>query len=363
MEIPKKKLKMKSSKLKIFVDAKPLKTGHAVRGVGTYTRNLELELRKRKDIRLVGQREHADTVHYPYFDLFFNTLKPARDKPTVVTIYDVIPLIYPKHYPPGIRGKLNFLKQKRALRSVDAVTTISETSKKDIVRFLDVPQEKVHVIHLAPAKAFRKLEIGRAGTPLHGGVQLEITKRYDLPRRFVLYVGDVNYNKNLSALAAACKKIDTPLVVIGKQATEENIDWSHPENKQFREFIEEYRGDPLVRRIGFVPEEDLVKIYNLATVYCQPSFYEGFGLPVLEAMACGTPVVAAKTQALVEIAEGRAIFANPKVTSDIASGLVSVLENSELQRELGRKGLERVKRFSWTKTADETIQVYQKVVE
>lgn len=341
--------------IRIFIDTTPLKSGHAVRGIGTYTRNLELELKKKEGVKIVGQKKDADVVHYPYFDLFFNTLKPAKGKPTIVTIYDVIPLIYLKYYPPGIKGRLNFLRQKKALKGVSAVITISETSKKDIIRFLDVPQDKVYSIHLAPSPDFKKLEIGNW--------KLEITKRYSLPERFVLYVGDVNYNKNLSALAAACKKIGTPLVVVGKQAVEENIDWSHPENKQFGKFIEEYGSDSLIRRVGFVPEDDLVKIYNLATVYCQPSFYEGFGLPILEAMACGTPVVAAKTQALVEIAEGVAVFVNPKSTNDIDSGLVSVLKNPELQGELSRKGLEHVKRFSWTKTADETIQVYQKVVK
>ncbi|MDO8503276.1 MAG: glycosyltransferase family 1 protein [bacterium] len=341
--------------IRIFIDTTPLKSGHAVRGIGTYTRNLELELKRRGGVKVVDQEKDADVVHYPYFDLFFNTLHPIKDKPIVVTIYDVIPLIYPKQYPPGIKGKLNFLRQKRELSKIAAIITISETSKKDIVRFLDVPPDKVYSIYLAPSPGFKKLEIGKW--------KLEITKRYSLPERFVLYVGDVNYNKNLLVLAAACKKIDTPLVVVGKQAVEENVDWSHPENKQFGEFIEEYGSDSLIRRVGFVPEEDLVKIYNLATVYCQPSLYEGFGLPVLEAMACGTPVVAAKTQALVETAEGVSVFVNPKVTSDIASGLAIVLEDPELQRELSRKGLEHVKRFSWTKAADETIQVYQKVVK
>ncbi len=341
--------------IKVYFDTKPLHAGHVVRGIGTYARSLEQELRKREDIKLVDQEINADVVHYPYFDLFLNTLHIKKDQPTFVTIYDTIPLIYPKQYPPGVKGKLNFLKQKRALKNVSAVITISETSKKDIIRSLDVLQERVYVTQLAPARIFCKLS-GNS-TLLHRSVE-----KYNLPERFVLYVGDVNYNKNLSALAAACKQINTPLVIVGKQAAEENINWSHPENKEFRKFIEKYGSDPLVARVGFVPDEDLVKIYNLATIYCQPSFYEGFGLPVLEAMASGTPVVGAKTQALVETAEGAAVFVDPRVTSDIASGLIKVLKDPELQRELSRKGLEHVKRFSWTKTADETIQVYQKVV-
>lgn len=332
--------------LKVYLDTKPLVGSHAVRGIGTYTRNLEQELGKSRDVKLIHTQKDADLVHLPYFDLFFNTLKVDKNVPTIVTIYDVIPLIYPKQYPPGIRGRLNFLRQKKELAKVAAIITISETSKKDIVRFLDTPPEKVHSIHLAPGRSFKKLEIA---------------KRYGLPQRFVLYVGDVNYNKNLSALAAACKKIGTPLVMVGKQAAQKDINLRHPENHSFAQFLKEYGREPQVMRIGFVPDSDLVKIYNLATVYCQPSLYEGFGLPVLEAMACGTPVVAARTQALVETAEGEAIFVDPKSAADIASGLMKVLENPELQRELSERGLEHVKRFSWAKTVDETIQVYQKV--
>lgn len=339
--------------MKIFVDTKPLRTGHAVRGVGSYTRNLIETLKKRGGVKLVNSPRLADVVHIPYFDLFFNTLE-VSGKPTVVTIYDVIPLIYSEHYPPGIRGKINFWRQKWELKKVNAVITISETSKKDIVRFLDVPQQKIRVSHLAPGKMFKPITS-------HSSL-ITARKKYNLPDSFVLYVGDVNYNKNVLRLVKACKKIGVPLVIIGKQAAEKDFDRAHIENEPLLHLIEEYGDDPDVVRLGFVSEEDLVKIYNLATVYCQPSLYEGFGLPVLEAMACGTPVAAAKTQALVEIAEGAALFVDPKDTEDISHELKKVLTNKKLQEELSAKGLKHVQNFSWEKHADETLRVYKYIM-
>src|SRR3989344_2099875 len=134
--------------MKVAIDSAPLTGGHGVRGVGTYTRELTQELEKLKGedsliIESVDFRKtdlsKFDIVHYPYFDLFFHTLPIQKSARTVVTIYDVIPLIYPKHYPSGIRGKVNFFLQKYSLKNVDAIITDSETSKKDIARLLGVP--------------------------------------------------------------------------------------------------------------------------------------------------------------------------------------------------------------------------------
>lgn len=288
-------------RIKVFFDSRPLKTGHSVRGIGSYTKNLLEALAENENIALVENWVEAEVVHYPYFDLFFNTLK-LLDKPIVVTIYDVIPLVYPEHYLPGIRGELRFLLQKRKLKNADAVITISETSKKDIARLLDVDHEKIFPIHLAPAKQFKKI----AGTTL---LRRSVVK-YNLPRRFVLYVGDVNYNKNITGLIRAFSLLNLPsfkLVLTGK-AFKDDI----PETREILGLLKELNLEDKVIITGFVPEEDLVSFYNLATLYCQPSFYEGFGLPVLEAMACGTPVVASRTQSLVEIAEDFALFFDPR---------------------------------------------------
>jgi len=350
--------------MKVAIDRKPLTSGHAVRGVGAYTRELikavERESKGIKELQIKAvdfskeDLSKYDLVHYPSFHPFFSTLPLNKRTKTVVTIHDLIPLIYPKHYPPGIKGKFKFLVQKVLVKRVDGIITVSETSKKDIVRFLGIPQEKIQVIYEASRKIFKKLEIGNW--------KLEIKKRYGLPNRFVLYVGDVNYNKNILGLAEACKMAKTSLVIVGKQAANEKVNLSHPENRPFAEFLEKHGKDPKVLRLGFVPDEDLVAIYNSATVYCQPSFYEGFGLPVLEAMVCETPVVAAKIQALVEIVDKAVLFADPKKPEDMAEKISELLENSELRAQLIRKGREKVKEFSWDKTAKETIDLYQRVI-
>lgn len=348
--------------MKIFIDTAPLRTGHSVRGVGSYTRNLVEALRKRKDVKLVDK--DPEIVHIPYFDLFFDTLHLDKSVPTIVTIYDVIPLIYPKHHPPGIKGRLRFFRQKRRLKDVAAIITISETSKKDIVRFLDVLQEKIYVTHLAPAG--RKTEGGGQKTDA-GKQKTEVRKKYNLPEKFVLYVGDVNYNKNVEglirtfALLTNNKQHTTNsigLVLVGK-AFKDDI----PETKKILHLIKELDLTHSVVTPGFIPDEDLVKIYNLATVYCQPSFYEGFGLPVLEAMAAGCPVVAAKTQALVEIAEDAAYFVNPRDANEIANAIARIYANQELRNKLRKKGLEHVKKFSWDKTAEATVAVYKKILQ
>jgi glycosyltransferase involved in cell wall biosynthesis len=346
--------------MKIAIDRGPLTGGHAVRGVGFYTKSLVEYLGKIKELKIdvidfqKADLSKYDIVHYPFFHPFFITLPLSKKTKTVVTVHDLIPLIYPKHYPSGLRGKVKFQIQKLLSRKIDTVVTVSETSKKDIVRFLNISQDKIEVIYEAPRRVFRKLENGKW--------RQEIKKQYDLPERFVLYVGDVNYNKNILGLAEACKAAKVPLVIVGKQAVDEDFAKSHPENRLFARFLEKYGDDPQVLRLGYLPDEDLVAVYNLATLYCQPSFYEGFGLPVLEAMACQTPVVAAKTQALVEIVEGTVLFADPKDPKDMAEKILRLFEDTELRAFLIRKGRERVKEFSWAKTAKETFQIYEQIL-
>lgn len=348
--------------MKIAIDSGPLVTGHAIRGIGAHTKLLIEHLEKIEDVKVdvidfsKNDLSKYDIAHYSSFNPFFLTL-PFR-KPTkrvVLTIHDLIPLIYPEHYPPGIRGRLNFFIQKILIKNVDAIITISETSKKDITRFLGIPQEKIHVIHLAPRKIFK---------PITGHRSLAtVQKKFGLPNFFVLYVGDVNYNKNLFGLATACKLAGIPLVIVGKQAKSEEIDRKHIENRPFVRFLHKFGGDSSIIRVGFVPDSDLAVIYNLATLYCQPSFYEGFGLAVLEAFASGCPVIASKVQALVEIGEPACVFFDPKDPKDMAEKILEVKNNEILRNQLINTGFEIVKKFSWKKTAKETANVYRKVAD
>jgi glycosyltransferase involved in cell wall biosynthesis len=326
--------------MKIAIDGGPLSSGDSVRGIGTYTR----ELLKAMNLEGVDVSKSDltkfDVVHFTRFNPFFISVPWTKPKNTkfILTIYDLIPLIYPKHYPAGIRGKLKFLINKYLIKkNIDAIITISETSKKDICRFLGVNPSKVHVAYLAPRSIFKRITNHQSLTI--------VQKKYGLPNSFALYVGDVNYNKNIPNLLAACNMAKIPLVIVGKQAKEiEKMDLAHPELTHLVGL--DWSGSV---RLGFVPVEELVEIYNLASVYVQPSFYEGFGLPLLEAIACGTPVVIAKTQALVEIIGKDAVYVNPNDPKDMAASILNPNRDTKLPRN-----------YSWKITASETQKIYSK---
>lgn len=357
--------------MKVAFDSGPLSGGDSFRGIGMYTRELidalkTIQKRDPKQIKVdvvdfsKTNLTSYDIIQYSKFHPFFVTLPldllmPKFRRPkTVVLIHDLIQLIYPKAYPPGIRGKLKFAIQKMLVRRVDGILTISETSKKDIVRFLGIPSEKVFNTQ-GGGRSFYKVVND-------GGVLNKVASKYNLPRKFALYVGDVNYNKNLMTLADACKKVKITLVIAGKHAVSRDIDFDHPENQPIKAFLEKYQDDPMVMRLGFVPDEDMIAIYNLATVYIQPSFYEGFGMPVLEAMACGVPVIVAKTQALVELAGDAALVSDPYDIADFADKIIRIVNNSSEKVRLVRKGFERVKEFTWAECANKTYEFYRQIL-
>ncbi|QQG47053.1 MAG: glycosyltransferase family 4 protein [Candidatus Woesebacteria bacterium] len=335
--------------MKVAIDSGPITSGHSVRGIGVHTSELINHLKKLKGLEIdvvdfsKSDLKNFDIVHYPSFHPHILSLPIFKKNKSIVTIHDLIRLIYPEAYPPGLKGKFNFFLQKLALKNIDAVITISETSKKDIIRFLNIPPEKIFVIYLAQDEIYKKIKDKK--------ILNAIKKKYDLPNKFVLFVGDVNYNKNLNNLAKACKIAKIPLVMVGKQTKVENLD-NHIENLSWINFLKKYKNDRNIIRLGFLDREEVVAINNLATVYCQPSLYEGFGLPCLESLACGTPVVAAKTQAIVEILGSAATYVDPYDPSSIVKGFEKLVKNPKLPRI-----------YSWEKTALETYEVYKKVFQ
>ena len=355
--------------MRIAIDSGPLSGGHAVRGVGFYTRFLceqltKLSVSKKFTLEVfdfsdnLGKLDSFDVVHYPYFDLFKTSLKIPKEARVVVTIHDVIPLLYPSHYPTGVRGRLNLFRQTMNLSKAGAIITDSEASKKDIVRFLKVEQEKIYPIHLAPNPNILKIK---------SKIELEsIRQRLNLPKEFVLYVGDVNYNKNLVNLVKACKTRNLALVMVGKKLkelrSEEFKISDNAEEAHLRELVREMK-DEGVYTPGFVSDKELVAIYNLAMVYCQPSLYEGFGLPVLDAFVCGCPVVANKPQALVEIAEDGAMFTNALSPQKLSESLGVFFDNKSERSKYGELGQRIVEKYSWKKTAIQTYEVYEQILK
>jgi glycosyltransferase involved in cell wall biosynthesis len=363
----------------IGIDVSPLYTGHKIRGIGFYVKRLMESLRKLGLKELVikelendedVKRQDYDLLHIPYFNPYFLTIPWPWEisKPLVVTIHDLIPVKYPNHYPPGMKAKIRWQIQKILLRQTKLVITDSFSSKYDINNLTGYPLDRIYVVYLAAGENFKELK--------DGNWKIEIRDKYNLPHKFCLYVGDVNWNKNIPGLVEACQKIHLPLVIVGKQAVNKNYDKNHPENKDLvwlqKKNSKFQCSQPLTESVvknkfcleltGFVSDDDLIALYNLATVYCQPSFDEGFGLPVLEAMACGCPVVCSNQGSLPEIAGEAAIFVKPTVNK-LAKAIKNVTNSEKLQAELSQKGLVRIQHFSWNKTARETVKIYKMAIE
>ncbi len=342
---------------KVLIDTTPLQNANSIRGVGVYTKLLIEALQKNKKVEVFTdssamRKSDLDMVHYPFFDLFFPTLPLLRKHKTVVTIHDVIPLLYPEYYRPGKKGRLMYFRQLFALRGVQAIITDSEASKADIIKYLQIKPDKVHVVYLAANPELIKPR---------SDVVLETRKKLQLPEKYILYVGDINYNKNLTQLIKSLKFLpeDVHLVCVGKNFYPQQIpEWQWIETQIAMTLVE--------KRVHFVsiPADQLTElaaVYTGALCYVQASLYEGFGLPVLEAMQCRTPVVSAQNSSLVEVGGTYVQFTDTTAES-IASGVERVLEFSDSRREqVVKDAYAWSQHFSWEKTAAETVKVYQHV--
>lgn len=354
--------------MKIGINIFPLNSAHKVRGIGYYTANLIENFKKDSSVEIVefqnlSQLKDVDLVHYPWFDFYFQTLPLKQPFPTIVTIHDVIPLIFKKNYPTGFKGKINFFLQKVSLSKCSAYITDSETSKKDIAEYLKLKRDKIFTVPLAPDEIFGILN----DTDL-----LHFKRKLNIPDEFLLYVGDVNWVKNLPFLIEGFNKLshkadfaDLKLVLVGGAFLKKADDIDHPELdsiKLVNKLIREYKLEEKVMRVGSLEKEELVAFYNLTTLYIQPSFYEGFGLPILEAFSCGAPVLCSNGGSLPEVGGGAAVYFDPYNLDQFISIISEILQNKSIRGKLSRLGLRQVEKFSWQKVSDETKAVYLKVL-
>ncbi len=341
--------------MKVLLDTSPINNAHAIRGVGMYTRLLLESLQSRPDVEILrSSSSQPDIIHYPFFDLFFPTLPLHRPAKTVVTVHDVIPLLFPKFYKPGKRGQLMFYRQRFALQHVDAVITDSQASKKDIQKYLGIRENKIHVVYLAANPEIQKA----TSTQIE-----EVRKKYDLPKKYVLYVGDINYNKNIPELMKSVKFFpsDMHLVCVGKNFHPHRIsEWQWIETQiamsdvgNSVHFLTDIPGDATA---------DLSAIYSGSIAYIQPSFYEGFGLTVLEAMQCHTPVICTQNSSLIEVGGEYVEFTEP-TAEHIAAQVKNILEWSPTRRtERIKKAYQWSQHFAWEKVASETCTVYRSLI-
>lgn len=273
-----------------------------------------------------------------------------RRRRLVVTIYDLSFVTHPEsHLPANVEHCLR--GTKLAIDRADALIAISEATRRDLIDEMGAPPERIVVTPLASDPRLRRVsDPGRLAA---------VRRRYELPERFILFLGAMEPRKNLlrlieafAALRPALRR-ETVLVVAGAHG------WL---NDSVRERVGKLGLAESVRFPGYIAGDDVAALYSLATVFAYPSLWEGFGLPVLEAMACGTPVLTSDVSALPEVAGDAALFVPPTDVEAIADGLTRLLGDAALRADLGARGLRRAAAFSWERCARETLAVYTSVV-
>lgn len=348
----------------IAIDISPTISDHKYRGTGVYTELLRRSLKKYKPEHVYtffirGEKipKNADVVHYPYFDPFFLTLPIQKTVPTVVTVHDLIPLEYPDKFSRGIRGEIKWIIQRYSLSGAKRIITDSKSSKRAITMLANIPAEKIDIVYLAPREEFTQVKDNEK--------KAIVTRKYTLPDRFVLYIGDVNWNKNIPGLLRAFAIVcgykqfsDARLVLAGISFLNNDL----LEVRQIHEQIKKLTLESYVIQPGFVSQEDLPVMYSLARALVLPSFAEGFGLPVLEAMACEVPTIISNRSSLAEIA-GPSLKINPDSPEDLASAITTILSlDTDARTKLGEKARVWAREFSWKKVARDTVATYERAL-
>ncbi len=287
-------------------------------------------------------RESPDLVHYTNF------LAPVGEsRPYVLTVHDMSLERLPRHHPIGKRIYTRRLIPRTARRA-SLILTNSEFSKWDIVRFLGIAEDRIRVTPLAASEMF---------SPTEAEMRVPVLRKYRLDRSYFLYVGNIEPRKNLERLVhafAALSGNDHLLVIAGNAWFKGN---------QVVRTVAALGLERRVRFVGYVPRRDLPALIGGATAFVYPSLLEGFGLPVLEAMACGVPVVTSTGSSLAEVADGAALLVDPFRTEEIAGALDRMIEDQHYRETLAAKSLARAAEFSWQRAAEQTHAAYEEIVQ
>src|SRR6266496_125984 len=296
-------------------------------------------------IPLALMREQVTLFHAPHYVL--PPLVPCR---SVVTIHDCIHLMFPQYLPSRFALAYARTSIELAARRATRIMTVSESSKRDILRFVDVKPDKIDVIYNAFDERF--------GVEPREEDVVRVRERYQLHDEFVLYAGNVKPHKNLERLIEAFDLVrkrgldHLRLVLIGDEISK---------YAGLRRAVHQHQLHKYVRFLGYLPEETLAVMYRLAGVFVFPSLYEGFGLPPLEAMASGTPVVTSNVSSMPEVAAGAAVLVDPYDPGAIADGIERVLTDEGLRTDLRRRGLARAHQFSWESSVRRVREIYGQV--
>lgn len=371
--------------LRIVIDVRHIKDF----GIGTYIRNLikaigELDQQTRyllaanpEDTGDIPQlppnfetvvyeeprRHHWDNAAYPWFlrgfhpdlvHLPLNDVPLLMRNPYVVTIHDMSSFLFDGRS--GMRKNLRLYRFRRGLLRADRVIAVSTATRRDVENFLGIRPDRMRLVYSAPDPNF--LDYKPAGQAHN-----RLIERFQIHYPYILYAGRIRPHKNIPRLIEAFAVVrgelenhpkyrDLRLIIIGDEISR---------NPEVRRAVAQTRTEQVVRFLGFVPFETLREFYANASVFAFPSLYEGFGLPPLEAMATGIPVVTSSVSSLPEVVGDAAMIINPENVFDIARGLREVLLQEQLRARLIASGYDQVRQFSWRRTAQQTLDVYREV--
>lgn len=385
--------------MRIVIDGRPIKKGKT--GVGVFTENLVraiLTIDRKNKYFLIVSEEPSDlnaenlhiinlkflnlrfvqraweNTHLPFLlfklqaDVYFspsfmlplftrNALSPYPQKvraffrklKLITTVPDVIAFLYPEKFTFLMRRRLS-LFLPRSMVVADKIITISMASKRDIIRLFNVPEEKIHVVYLG--KDSRYSSTGDTAE------QERVRKKFNLPEQYILNVGTIEPRKNLPLLFRAYTRLPGNLRQQYKLVIAGGKGWYYNEIFQL---VRDLQLQSHVLLTGYVPDEDIAPLYQMASIFVFPSLYEGFGLPVLEAMACGVPVIASNTSSLPEIIGDAGLLINPNDELNLTLLLQTFLTDPYKRQEYVQRSLNQAEKFSWQRAAEHVLSILSSV--
>lgn len=307
-------------------------------------------LRNTIGMPLAVKNAEIDILHVPvHWTNQTTTFFVNRNVKKILTIHDLTPILFPETFPSYIARSWTFLL-KMIKNRADFIIADSYSTLKDCVEHLNIPPNKIGVTQLAADSKYRLL---------NENVTYDLKRDYNIDFPFILYVGRIEARKNIITILKALYKIkklglNYKLVNVGPMG------WKH---EMVLQEVHKLNLQEDVIFPGYVPEDDLIKFYNAADLFVYPSLYEGFGLPPLEAMACGTPVITSNTSSLPEVVGDAGIMVDPMDINSLTEFMYNVLTDKNLQNKMIKKGLKRSKMFTWEKTAQKTWQIYENILD
>jgi glycosyltransferase involved in cell wall biosynthesis len=322
--------------------------------------NFEVSLYDRRDSDPIDQIAfplHLKRLRAALYHMPLNVVSPLMPRPYVVTVHDMSSLLFDEM--PARQRRFRLYQFRRGLERASRVVAVSNATRRDIQDLFGTPAEKLRQIYNAPDPQFLA-EVPASETP----ERRLILQRYQIDYPFLLYAGTIRAQKNIPRLVEAFAVLrgeleghpvykDLHLIIIGDDISRHTA---------VRRMVIQTRMEQFVRFLGFVPFDTLRAFYGAASAFVFPSLYEGFGLPPLEAMASGTPVVTSNISSLPEVAGEAAVLVNPENVFEIARGIREVLTDESLRAELIEKGQAQARRFSWETNARQMLDVYREVV-